>query len=87
MLLSFAGSIVIALRLFRKKEVNALKDNVKRDSARPAFYDGGDPDDWPNHPVWKSFQAQRRYAQIGLTILGLGIALQMVSIYLQATLG
>ncbi|MDG6914139.1 MAG: hypothetical protein JRN34_01505 [Nitrososphaerota archaeon] len=78
---------MIALPLFRKKEVEILKDHVKRDSARPAYYDGGDADDWPNHPVWKSFQAQRKYAQIGLSILGLGIALQMASIYLQATLG
>jgi hypothetical protein len=86
-LLSFAGSVVIALPLFRKSEVENLRKHVQLDEANRSRYDGADPDDWLSHPVWKSFQAQRRYAQIGLTILGLGIALQTVSIYFQAVLG
>ena len=86
-LLSFAGSAVIALPLFRGSEMENLKKHVQLDEANRSRYDGADPDDWLDHPVWKSFQVQRKYAQIGLSVLAFGLALQMVSIYLQAITG
>jgi hypothetical protein len=42
-------------------------------SSRRSRHGAPDPDDWPNHPVWKAFLAQQQYALLGLSILGLGI--------------
>ncbi len=80
-LLSFAGAVVIAIPFISKKEEEELKQDVQTDTVRQALYGMPDPDDWVDHPVWKTFLAQKKYTHRGLIILGAGIAIQVASLF------
>ena len=80
-LLSFAGAAVISVPFISKKEEEELKTHVRTDTVRQALYGMPDPDDWVDHPVWKTFLAQKKYTHRGLIILGAGIAIQVASLF------